>query len=135
MGLNYLYMWRHGKGHVMDNQEIFDKVVTHLRKQGGPALDKKGRCKYRAGNGRMCAVGCLIPDNLYHKDMEGKPVGCGFPIDSVLYEIGFGNSGLELLSCLQELHDRFNVGPTWPAGFEERLSEIANNFKLEYSHG
>lgn len=31
----------------MTEQEVFDTVLTHLRKQGWPALDADGDCVYR----------------------------------------------------------------------------------------
>ena len=54
----------------MTNQEAYNKVCAHLAKQGRRSEDK-GRCLYRGPGGLMCAVGCLIPDELYHGDMEG----------------------------------------------------------------
>jgi hypothetical protein len=50
----------------MNNQEIFDYVVAHFIKQGhraivtGSGVDVSHDCLYRAPNGDMCAIGCLI---------------------------------------------------------------------------
>ena len=52
-------------------QHEFDAVVAHLYKQGKPAM-ANGDCAYRGKNGTTCAVGCRIPDSLYHKEMEGQ---------------------------------------------------------------
>jgi hypothetical protein len=49
-------------GNDMTPQEIFNRVVQHLHDQGHAALDFNGRCVYRAKDGSMCAVGCLIQD-------------------------------------------------------------------------
>jgi hypothetical protein len=57
----------------MTNQEIFNKVLTHLRTQGVMSYGSMG-CAYRADN-LSCAVGCLIPDALYSRAYEGKGVG------------------------------------------------------------
>lgn len=46
-------------------------IATHLAKQRGQS-HSNGRCMYRNGSGRMCAVGCLIPDELYHPNLEGS---------------------------------------------------------------
>lgn len=64
----------------MTAQEIFDKIVSHLRAQGvksiefggGPDLLQPGevRCLYRGPLGTKCAVGCLISDEVYDEDME-----------------------------------------------------------------
>lgn len=55
----------------MNQQEIFDKVFTHIMKQGKPALNSKGECVYRGKNGLTCAAGCLIDDEQYSPQMEG----------------------------------------------------------------
>lgn len=50
-------------------------VAEHLGKQrkqsDGQHPDGHGCC-YRGDNGLMCAIGCLIPDELYDFQMEGK---------------------------------------------------------------
>lgn len=54
-------------------QEIFDKVVTHLRTQRYQCLDDAGVCMYRYNDGlslKMCAAGCLIPDGDYDPNWE-----------------------------------------------------------------
>lgn len=52
-------------------QHEFDAVVNHLYAQGRPS--KEGHsCKYRGPEGTKCAVGCRIPDDVYHEAMEGK---------------------------------------------------------------
>lgn len=58
----------------MEAQEIFDTVAKHLFKQGQRATDPDGgvMCSYRGANGTKCAVGVLIPDELYDAVMEGK---------------------------------------------------------------
>ena len=63
----------------MTNQEIFDKVSAHLLAQNAKSLafidSYQGQaCAYRGAEGRMCAAGCLIPDNRYYSGMEGKTV-------------------------------------------------------------
>ena len=59
----------------MTEQEIFDTVLTHLREQGEAATSAGGSCRYRGANGTACAVGCLIPDELYDPLIEGLGVG------------------------------------------------------------
>ena len=58
-------------------KDIFDKVLTHLCKQKvGSFMKIKNeafddiKCMYRGPEGRMCAVGCLIPDDYYRENME-----------------------------------------------------------------
>ena len=58
----------------MEAQEIFDTVATHLFKQGRQATSRQagGLCVYRGEGGLKCAVGVLIPDQLYTETMEGS---------------------------------------------------------------
>lgn len=86
----------------MQPQEIFDKVVDHLFTQGEPAMGTNTlSCLYRGENGQMCAVGCLIPDDLYDVYMEGY--GVGDLLDTYTLPDLVGN--YTLLSRLQRLHD------------------------------
>ena len=53
----------------MNIQEIFNKSVTHLNKQGKRAAsyDENGEyegCKYRTDDGLSCAIGCLLDDEM-----------------------------------------------------------------------
>jgi hypothetical protein len=64
-----------------NKQKIFDRVATHLLTQNAKAKDGSA-CQYRAPGNRSCAVGCLIPDNLYDASIEG--VGITHILDSSL---------------------------------------------------
>lgn len=55
----------------MTNQEIFDKVATHLLSQGKRSALGGVGCAYRGDGGLQCAIGCLIPDELYRYELEG----------------------------------------------------------------
>lgn len=84
----------------MNNQEAFDLMVAHLIAQGKPAVSPYGHCVYRGPDGTKCAVGILIPDDVYHPDMEG---------DNPHHLIGvdFGDVDLRFLSEAQSvLHDQ-----------------------------
>ena len=56
----------------MNQQEIFDKVATHLIAQGKRSIGFGGACAYRGDNGSMCAAGCLIPDDEYKPEFENR---------------------------------------------------------------
>ena len=84
----------------MNAQEIFDTVVTHLYTQGKQADDGMGGCMYRTVGGLKCAVGCLIPDDQYHPNMEGSTVdNIGLLLPSYLHP------HMRLLIELQGVHD------------------------------
>jgi hypothetical protein len=63
----------------MNNQEIFDTVATRLTAQRvqsrGRSTNPSGTvCKYRGHDNTKCAIGCLIPDELYDPILEGRAV-------------------------------------------------------------
>lgn len=102
----------------MDAQEIFDKVATHLFAQGEKAISGDGSCVYRGADGAMCAVGCLIPNEVYTPAMEGLKAHAllseeGFiPYNDsdldrrlIIPELATLRSHKALLGDLQDVHD------------------------------
>lgn len=100
-------------------QEIFDKSAVHLLTQGErstseAAVEGGGNgCAYRGENGRMCAVGVLIPDDKYDPAIEGDGV---YGISEVIEKCGIienrhrtldteDGKRLDLMSELQKIHD------------------------------
>lgn len=97
----------------LNKQQVFDKVALHLLKQNARSLAEEalgsaesGDCAYRGKDGLMCAVGCLIPDELYYPNMEGSAVSGILAADIRLQELfesevicGF------FLDELQAIHD------------------------------
>jgi hypothetical protein len=117
----------------MTNQEAFTTVARHLLTQKERALKPNPHnpsnpfCAYRAEDGKKCAVGCLIPDDLYLKEMEDLPVRrliTDFPNIASLFE----GVDLDLLRKLQMLHDSPIDVPYW----EIRLRHFAVDFKLQW---
>jgi hypothetical protein len=106
----------------MNNQEIFDKVATHLFAQGERA-HVSGSCRYRTEDGLKCAVGCLIPDEMYSDLMEDTSIH-SFPDQFPdVYEYLGGEQTIILLSDLQSIHD-------WPQNWssEDKLRENLRDF-------
>jgi hypothetical protein len=56
----------------MTPQEIFDKVCTHLMTQRTRSIQVI--CAYRGENNTMCAIGCLLSDEMYCSQMEGESI-------------------------------------------------------------
>lgn len=105
------------------DQAIFDRVASHLIGQGDVSLLETGQCAYRGERGRKCAVGALIPDELYETRFEGQRVWdlyhpCG--------ERLFALKHTSLLQSLQQVHD---LGPQ-PEGFIPGLRQVAAAFGL-----
>lgn len=58
-------------------QELFETAITHVVKQGEPAVELDEMhilCRYRTGK-LACAIGALIPDDVYSEELESKTVG------------------------------------------------------------
>lgn len=109
----------------MTPQETFDRVVTHLRKQGRKSVDPSThRCMYRGPDGLKCAVGALIPDEKYSAVFETKGT-LWSPIRSVLLELGHDPT---LCNSLQLVHDSVSVD-NWESHFEI----VADKYHLKYT--
>lgn len=112
---------------MMTKQEIYDKVCAHLAQQKTRSM-KDGACAYRGDDGKMCAVGCLIPARMYRKRMEKDEDGMpGCPVNQLFrlfpaVESLLGSEHIDLLTELQDNHD-FKPSPTDP--IQPRLVRIA----------
>lgn len=114
-------------------QQTFDRVARHLRRQGRPFIrvsSPHGAAyggAYRGVDGCMCSAGCLIPDQLYDPGMEGRCVSDDQPAGVAL--MGLGHS-LPLVQQLQLLHD--GLIETWShVGISTGLRELALSFGLD----
>ena len=115
-------------------QEVFDIVVNHLFTQGRPAYDGVQGCMYRAPDGLRCAVGVLIPDDLYDPEFETNSS------DKVIHDLF--KSGLadwreheKLLLALQDTHDnslRTSAYDFYTSALRKQLLKVAAKFSLEY---
>jgi len=137
----------------MTNQEIYDKVLFGLRKQGHASAmyDEHGEfesCAYRGDNGDRCAVGMLIPDEIYNQEIEG--LGLYSIVNSedfcestppftrmrvamlrqILKESGIKKNQLHFVRELQIAHDDGLNHST--KLFEERMQGIAKEYDLMY---
>lgn len=148
----------------MKRQDIFDKVVTHLMAQGRAATKRlKGEplktCAYRGGRDTMCAMGCLIPDELYHREFEGSDLEHLMHRAGPDYHTAFGREplppearaalnawikhvgqrNLPLIARLQGVHDIHEARP-WKRSKKnrlmllERLADVAKDHNLKTSH-
>ncbi len=115
----------------LTHQQIFDTVVTHLRKQGKKALHKESNvCAYRSPDGLKCAAGVLIPDELYEPRMENSRISAlvSNPNRTASFaEAGINSSNLVLIQALQDVHDQQAVSQ-----WEYEFIRVADDFKLTY---
>lgn len=112
------------------HQSIFNKVVKHLRAQKCRSIKGK-TCMYRDKNGNKCAFGCIIPDHIYERNMEGlstnlllsDPYKWKYPkFFTKLLPYG------DLISQLRIIHDRKNISE-----WEYHFQDVAREFGLTYT--
>lgn len=115
----------------MTKQQIFDTVVAGLAKQNFEQCKSSSgtACRYRFRN-RRCAVGHLIPDEVYDKRMEGQLVTDfidTFP-EVFLFVLGHEptENDIRFLDDLQDVHD----GAQSPGQMIDDLGEFAWRWDL-----
>lgn len=111
----------------MTNQEIFDKVATHLLKQGKKSVSPGGECKYRGPDGTSCAVGCLITDESYSEGLENQRA-TSWDVQTALkasLRRELNSTDIGLLDYLQTVHDSYE-----PSDWRLRLGTLAENRNL-----
>lgn len=109
-------------------QQVFDFVANHLLTQGKKAINITGGCVYNhAGASTACAIGCLIPEEMYDNSIEGGN------IEEVLETYDVPNISQEmykLLAALQNVHDGY-LASRW----EIELIAVAETFDLKHKLG
>lgn len=123
--------------------ETIKVISAHLAKQrkGSRVDGRDSTCAYRGTDNNMCAIGCLIPDELYNKKYEGKNIRAlmSYPSDLVKHvteQFGEGEA-LCVAYAAQKYHDHGSydmdllVHADLSEGeftqvIEERIIQIAN---------
>lgn len=117
----------------MSNQEIFDRVATHLFTQGMQSIETRG-CLYRGPNGTKCAVGCLIADEDYDPEMDSPHRETHV---MALKTSGFLPPYLQSanLTLLRELQDSHDGSANWASrdALRQRLENVVKFFNLDDS--
>jgi len=100
------------------NQQVVEKVAHHLgfqfkKSQKRDRETHRNSCLYRGPNNTMCAAGCLIPDKLYKKELEGVAINAFLNRYSTIYynkniDHIFKNIDSDLLRFLQAIHDEYH---------------------------
>jgi hypothetical protein len=113
-------------------RRYFSRPSAQLAKHIGP-LDTTN-CEYRKGrqrNGRACAVGCLIPNELYTSRLEDQPAGEAIRFSDGLFTY-FRNVNELFLENAQHAHDRL---ATTAPHFVSLLDDLARDFNLTVPEG
>ena len=106
-------------------QEVFDVVATHLLTQNKKSQDSHGQCLYKGPNGLHCAVGVLIPDELYCSYIEGGGIS-----EAISYALSAGivspnreyRPYIKLLHDLQSIHDEYSH-ETWATELQRTAAD------------
>ena len=114
----------------MTDQTMFDTVVAHLLTQNSVSMDDTGTCVYKGPDNKRCAIGCLIPDEMYTVDLEGKEVRTlvNNPLFSAELTTYLSQFNLDLLIRLQQTHDAWN-SEDWYTD----LQKVAAQFNLKFN--
>ena len=104
-------------------QMVYDRVKKHLLDQNVRSVDGTGRCMYRGPEGRMCALGCLIPDSRYAPSLEAFGSPYSSEIQMAIFgrpTTNLGGAMMRLLKYLQAIHDY-----SFPSRWEDQLHGVA----------
>lgn len=126
----------------MTRQESFNHICRNLIAASAPSVywndPLEKICQYRGEDGTKCAVGWLIPDDLYDPHMEGKTVLRLFvDYPELRKEPLFKEWTSDLLCDLQHIHDgaatAWHHGMDWGSIMRANLTKFAfyNGLKME----
>lgn len=123
----------------VDRQAIFNQVRAHLLSQhsrsviieaGALPQHRNGAVSaYRGFRNMACAIGAVIPDGVYHPNMEGNPIRrliAEWPRIQRLFKVE-GEEDILFLEALQNVHDTIQ-----PREWDQYLAMTANRFKVEH---
>lgn len=113
-------------------QQLFDTAVGALLAQGVRSFDD-GMCRYRGPDGTKCAVGHLIPDEVYDEAMESKHVLAVLNRNPQMAEHLHASDRPEtftrpMLRDMQKVHDDVP-----PENWKRSYMEVAKDYKLEWN--
>jgi hypothetical protein len=113
-------------------QSVFDRVCNHLLTQMERSTNEK-HCLYHSGDGLKCAVGVLIEDKHYYKNIEGSTL-YNSDVNNSLQKSGINVNGddkmFNMLEYLQQLHDNSE-----PCQWRNGLKSIAIDCDLNFNFG
>lgn len=108
------------------HQEYFDEVWNHFVVEEAPNSTDGEYYRYRGPNGEKCAIGLLIPDELYDPKMELTTIEELLNDNPTIQKLFDANS-LTFLQLLQGAHDSSNeaTNRTFHEQIKNRLTMVA----------
>lgn len=113
-------------------QELFDRAVIAVDRQGKPSRGADGRCLYRGPGGLKCAAGHLIDDDDAAMCFDAKPAAHSGVYDLARHgRLAFESEGARrTVSNLQVSHDFAASDADFRRGFRKRAIRVAAQFGL-----
>ena len=106
---------------MLSPKDIYQRVSEHLLTQRAVSEDDNGSCRLRSPEGRKCAIGSLVRDDVYRPELEG--VGISYyrhAQDGTLLRALYASQVnaydpniIDLLIELEEVHDYADI-ESWP---------------------
>lgn len=106
---------------MLSPKAIYERVSEHLLTQRAVSEDDNGSCRLRSPEGRKCAIGSLVRDDVYRPELEG--VGISYyrhAQDGTLLRALYASQVnaydpniIDLLIELEEVHDYADIDE-WP---------------------
>lgn len=94
------------------NQQVFNFVRNHLLTQNEKSLSVDDHmCMYKSDDNKnlSCAIGCLIPKELYSSNMERKGLSSDVVIKILQKSLPNWKIDFQLLESLQSIHDSIDI--------------------------
>lgn len=132
-------------------QDILERSTAGVLTQGGASIgydeDGDAECRYRAPDGRCCAIGHLISDEHYMPELEGGAITNVLVSEAVGKSLGHASNvdagDEKFLDALQAAHDNAALHRSFAtrrrvddAGFlsrwRERLELVCEGFGLRF---
>lgn len=96
---------------VLTRQQAYDRMREYFARPDAQQAADDGNCAYRAEDGSKCAIGCLIPDDLYDPEMEGASTAHLF---DRFHWLPFAPDDVEFYRRAQRIHD------TWTPYYDQK---------------
>ena len=88
------------------DRDVFEFIKNHLLTQGERSvMDNEMTCAYFGTEGKKCAVGALIREDIYHYSIEEKPVNHSLVQSAITKSVPNWKINTEMLGELQSIHD------------------------------
>ena len=108
-------------------RDLIDYVRNHLVAQDERCANERGTCRYRFDT-KSCAVGCLIDDDLYRPDFEGRSATHDSVVMAIqiTQRIALSDEQLYVLLRLQYIHDQ-REPKHWSTIITEYVSDLESS--------